>query len=488
MAVNDVDPAVRFLSALRSDFTLTQERLNQGLADVNAAIRRLYVAKGSHLLTASQIDTLLTDPAPNVRQELLNVKGNSLSSAQFDQALRDPKIEIRLTALKLSNCRLNEMQFIKGLESDHPSEIKAMLDHLTIELVPFVLTHSSALARSAGYSYLPFKLTSEQIMSGLKDPDECVQLAVINRPDFSLSPKQFVSIVETSSPLVIDAASIKANSACIEEALNLCTSSVCTRIISQSTSITIEQINRCLSDQRSEIALAALKKTGRNITKEQVTTCLNSTNENVRYLAISLFGVDRLDKSQLSVCLSDQNEKIRLLAISSRTVVLSDKNIDQALSDKSINIRAAAVSRPGFLPTPLQFTRGIKDKSKKVREIFLSRFNCIDGKITNLQIKKNFEPNVELNTILLEIIKNEAWTSKKHLLKEQLYTALQNLGYVHFSVNARNALIHHFGEDTIYDVPLNKRGPLQSMRGKRIHLVCLGHGPYSTISFAYKAS
>jgi hypothetical protein len=64
---------------------------------------------------------------------------------------------------------------------------------------------------------------------------------------------------------------------------------------------------------------------------------------------------------------------------------------------------------------------------------------------------------------------------------------LQKLGYVEFSVDARKAWLSQIGEHTVINVPHNKRGHLQPMRGKKVHLVCVGHGSYSTIAFAAKA-
>ena len=92
-----------------------------------------------------------------------------------------------------------------------------------------------------------------------------------------------------------------------------------------------------------------------------------------------------------------------------------------------------------------------------------------------------------MKNILKEISGIETWTSKKHQLKDELLALLQKLNYVQFSVDARKAWLFQIGEHTVIDVPHNKRGHLQPMRGKKVHLVCMGHGRYSTISFAAKA-
>jgi hypothetical protein len=120
-------------------------------------------------------------------------------------------------------------------------------------------------------------------------------------------------------------------------------------------------------------------------------------------------------------------------------------------------------------------------------EIFSTRFVLMKGKMVDVTKENTFEPASQLKNILLEIAGIETWTSKKHQLKDDLLMLLQKLNYVQFSVDARRASLSHVGEHKVIDVPHNQRGHLQSMRGKKVHLVCVGQGRYSTINFAVKA-
>jgi hypothetical protein len=258
-------------------------------------------------------------------------------------------------------------------------------------------------------------------------------------------------------------------------------------VISQATKLTTDQVNRCLADRRSEVALTALKKISRKLTQGQVSIALQSTNPEVRRLAVNLFGVQRLSAKQFASCLSDSDEMIRNLAVSCNLVKMSEYQIEQALTDHALRVRTAAASRQDFFPNALQFKRGQADKSKKIREIYSARFALVKGKIVNINKQQYFETSRQLKNILSEIASIETWTNKKHELKSELLALLQKLSYVQFSVDARKAWLFEVGHHTVIDVPHNKRGHLQPMRGKKVHLVCVGYGRYSTISFAAKA-
>jgi hypothetical protein len=93
---------------------------------------------------------------------------------------------------------------------------------------------------------------------------------------------------------------------------------------------------------------------------------------------------------------------------------------------------------------------------------------------------------VDLYQLLDDILALKTWTKKKYQLKDDLCVLLSRMNYTQFKVDARNALLSQFGEHRTIKVPLDKRGHLQSMRGKKVHLICLGHGRYSTILFAAK--
>lgn len=486
-AMNDTNPLIRLLVVVRSDFSLERKRLDRALADPSDDVRRICVEKSAAELTKADVKTLLLDPSAGVRLALLRAKASTLSKNQVEHALNDPESEIRLTVIQSPEFCPTDQQLFRVLERGKRVEVKAMLERMTKAQAALVLAHPSADVRSAAYGYAPLALTLAQIQAGLKDPDEHVRRAVIAREDLQLTPEQFVDIIGSGCLDIIDAASKKASTECIEESLNLADESLCARVICQASKMTVDQVNRCIADHRSEVALTVLKKKGRKLTQGQVSIALHSTSPEVRRHAVDLYGVERLSAKQFSACLSDSDEMIRFLAVSCQLVEISEDQMEQALADRTLRVRLAAASRKDFLPNVLQFKQGQADKSKKIREIYSTRFALVKGKIVDVSKQNNFEPARQLKNILKEIADIETWTIKKHQLKEELLVLLQKLNYVQFAVDARRAWLFHVGTHKVIEVPLNQRGHLQPMRGKKVHLVCMGHGRYSSISFAAKA-
>ena len=79
------------------------------------------------------------------------------------------------------------------------------------------------------------------------------------------------------------------------------------------------------------------------------------------------------------------------------------------------------------------------------------------------------------------------WTKEKYQLQDELLSLIDELEYFQFAVDARDAWFTRFGEHGNIDVPISQRGSLKDMRGKKIHLICLGSGRYSTIYLAAKS-
>ncbi len=486
-AMNDSNPLIRLLVVARSDFSLERKRLDRALSDLSDDVRRICVEKCGAELTKADVKTLLLDPSSGVRLALLRAKASTLTKDQVEHALNDSEPAIRLTVIQVPGFFPTDQQLFRGLERGNWVEVKTMLERMSKAQTALVLAHPSADVRSAAFGYATLALTPAQIQAGLQDLDEQVQRAVIDRDDVQLTPRQFVDIIESGCLDIIDAASRKASIECVEEALNLADESLCARVIGQASTMTTDQVNRCIADPRYEVALTVLKKKGRKLTQGQVSIALQSTSPEVRRLAVDLYGVERLSAKQFSACLSDSDEMIRCLAVSCQLVEISEDQMEQALVDRNLRVRSAAASRKDFSPNVLQFKRGQADKSNKIREIYSTRFALMQGKIVDVSKQNNFEPNRQLKNILKEIAGIETWTSKKHQLKEELLILLQRLNYDQFTVDARRAKLFYVGEHTVIDVPHNQRGHLQPMRGKKVHLVCVGQGRYSSIVFAAKA-
>lgn len=485
-ALIDLDPMVRLVAAARPDFVMNKERVDRGVSDISEFIRKLHVVKGNALLSSSQIYTLLRDPSFSVRLELVKFCASRFTTNQVEYALNSSEFEIRLAVICSAGFCPTRKQFLRGLEAEMRVEAVAMLDRMTTELAPLALDHSLVFVRSAAYGFMPLKLTSDQIETGLQDLEEQIRRTIINRTDIELTVPQFLAALKTGCPDTIYAASRKASEECIQEALKLDDALICARVISMAPSLTIEQVDCCLADHRSAVALATVSKIGQALTQQQVSSCLQSTDQEVRRLVINLYGLERLTAKQFASCLSDPDELIRCLAVLSPSFTLSEGQIEQALVDRTLRIRGAAASRQDFLPNELQLERGLNDKSKKIREIYLARFSVASGRIFDVAKPKSANPERQLKTVLKQISGIETWTSRKYQLKDELIMLLQKLDYLNFSSGAGNAWLSRFGEHAVIVVPDNKRGPLQAMRGRKVHLVCLGHGRYSTIYFAAK--
>jgi len=487
IVIKDPNPLIRLAVVARPDFSYERSRLDLGLADSSDDIRRFCIEKYPFGLTNNNIETLLLDPSPAVRQALISVKAEAFTKDQIDFTLKDSESKIRQAVIQLPWFKPTDQQFFRLLEIGNLVEIKALFGKVSNKQMTLLLTHSSADIRAAAFGYLPFSLSKAQIQKGLKDTDKRVRLTVIGRDDINLSPPQFVEILGSADFEMIDIAIRKANIECIEEGLKNNDESIGARVINKSMKISTDQLNRCISDQRSLIALTALKKIDKKITKNQIKLSLKSNNPEIRRLSLNLYGVDNLTPKQFDACLSDSDETIRFLASSCNAFKLNDFQMEKALLDKALRVRLAAASREDFSPTIVQLKRGLGDRSQKVREIFSSRFSLVKGKIIDVKKQENIKPDRKLKIILNEIISLKTWTSKKYQLKDELLSTLEKLNYIQFSVDARKAWLFQFGEHTIIDVPPNKRGHLQQMRGKKAHLVCVGQGRYSTILFAAKA-
>lgn len=97
------------------------------------------------------------------------------------------------------------------------------------------------------------------------------------------------------------------------------------------------------------------------------------------------------------------------------------------------------------------------------------------------------ELNAQVRSVLKRIAGIPTWTAEKHILKGQLHKLVSRLGYIEFAMDARRAWFSRIGEQKTIDVPLNQRGHLQPLKGKKAHLICLGSTTFSRVFVAAKA-
>lgn len=490
-ALASQDPMVRLLVAMRDDFQMDPERLRNGLADPDEAVRRHYIQKCHAELGHAEIDRLIRDPSAKVREDVVRLKVAALTAAQRELALTDPVEQIRMSVIEDASFIPTEHQFFRSVEQGSWLETRAMLSKLTKDLAPIAMRHSSVRCRIAGYSLQSISLTRQQTQSGLSDPDVEVRLAVAKRSDFVPTPQQVIDAVESGKSELIRAICRAADTDCFEAILKLPDPSVVADLISKMPNLDKEQLNRCVFDERDQVVLAALHADSLKLSSRQLERCLRSSDEKVRHDALKKFGVNRLSAKVLDCCVRDPAERVRSLIVSDHSAKLSAAQLDLAFDDRSLNVRIAVAMRPDFLPTPQQLKRALADRSDRVQKAFALRFKLTKGEVVDLNRQTEDASQAELNAQLRSVLKRIAgiptWTAEKHVLKSQLDKLVSKLGYIEFAMDARRAWFSRTGEQKTIDVPLNQRGHLQPLKGKKVHLICLGSTTYSRIFVAAKA-
>ena len=486
----DEDPMVRMLAATRQDFILDRKQLIRGLSDINESIRKFYLTRSVLALKPSDIDTLLNDPSASVRIELVRAKSGNLTPIQQDKALCDSNIDVRVALINSKDFFPTEEQFFRILEKGSTIERQAMLTRIEPSFLPRAISHASAEVRSAAYGHESFKLSADEVSVGLSDPDQSVRHAIVSRQDFKPSPAIFYELLTQGNPRIIDVISGKADQACLEAILDHANTNAVAQVVSKVKTTTTAQLKRCLAKDQPQIVFAALNRLGDRLTNNQLSICLQSNHEHIREKAVAQFNMAKISPVSIEKCLSDPSSKIRSLVVGSAAVKLSMDQLNRSLKDKAGIVRLAVANRLDFLPNVEQFEQGTTDRSRKVREIFFVRFKKAGRRVVNLNKEIGQlsigEKKRRLNAVLDELSQIHTWTARKYQLKKELESLLSILEYIHFTVDSRRAWFTQFGIQTVIDVPINKRGPLQSMRGKKAHIVCLGTAPYSSAFFAAK--
>ena len=473
-----LDPIVRFLVASRKDFVLNRNRLTKGLADTNENIRLLCLRRGGKDLNKADIAALLNDSSVNVRLEVLRTRTQDLTKQQIDKALSDPAKSVRMSILNSPKFCPTVKQLLRILDDGDAEEVHSILLKMSASQARGVLNHPSATVRAAAYGFQSMTLSTDEMNRGLEDASVNVRIAVLNREEFLLSPAQFVNLLATTDQHLIHVLCKRANEACITAVLNGVDSSAIVRVLRASHSITSAQITKALTSKHSEVELAALEKLDSKITKKQIEIGLCSKNQNVRLKILNLCQMNDLKSTQIEKSLSDTSEKIRTLI--ARTANLSPTLIERALTDPSAKVRYAILCRSDFVPNHVQLQRGQEDPANEIRQLFSKRFSVNTEQVIIAACR-------DIHTVLRELSEIETWTRRRHELKEELDVLLTDAKYLSFTVDARQAPLNSFGDHEVIEVPANKRGALQVFRGKRVHLIRLVTGRYSSVEFAAKA-
>jgi ferredoxin len=472
------DPIARFLAASRPDFVLDRRRLTKGLADTDENIRLLYLRLGVLDLNKADMATLLNDPSINIRLELLRTRLGELTKQQIDKTLSDSEKNVRMSILTSPTFFPTDKQFFRILNIGEYEEVRTALLKMSATQARTALRHTSAVARAAAFGFHKIKLSPQEINLGLEDSDKDVRLAVINRDEFELTPTKFIALLATDDQALIYRLCQRANETCIDAVLDGADSHAIVKVLESIDTLTSSQITKTLASTSPEVELAALARLDSKITQKQIDVGLRSKNENVRLKILNLCNAKTLKPAQIENCLSDASEKIR--ALIARIGTLTPDQIERALCDQSQKVRYAILCRPDFIPDHAQLNRGLKDRAKEIQQVFSKRFS-VDGDQVIIAAKR------DIHTVLIELSEIKTWTKRRHQLKEELDLLLTDAKYLLFTVDARQAPLISFGNHEVIEVAAKKRGALEAFRGKRVHLIRLGTGPYSSVEFAAKA-
>lgn len=487
----DPDPMTRLLAASRQDFRPDKAQLSRGLSDDNEAVRRVFVEKAAAELTQKQVDALLGDRATSVRLELVRARSSSLTAKQREKALCDLDVGVRLAAMSVKGFLPTQAQFFRALESGSEAERRIMFARMNTEFVPRARAHASPAVRAVAFAHEEVKLSPDEIAAGIDDPGEEVRFALASRTDFRPTPRQFAQLVSRGGLNIASALAPNADAECVEVALSLADAVSVAAVIRSAAGITTQQLRRCLADDRIAVAMAALERIGRKLTESQLAVCLDSPHERLRLRAVAAFGPKRMSPAVLARSLADSASSIRALAVELAGPDLSADQLRSALDDRAAGVRLAAAGRAGFQPTLAQYRRGRADDSEKVRALFAARFKVSAGKVVARSDEHSRASSADasrrLRAVLRELAQLPTWTARKFQLKDELEPLLDKLGYIQFRVDSRDAPVTGFGSHKLIDVPPDKRGNLQPLRGQRTHIICMGGGTYGTALLATKA-
>jgi len=87
--------------------------------------------------------------------------------------------------------------------------------------------------------------------------------------------------------------------------------------------------------------------------------------------------------------------------------------------------------------------------------------------------------NDEAQPLIAELLDPVGWTAAKKEAQQKLRKMLLQKGYISFSSTYRRYLVSTVGASYLYDVPLYKKGNLESFKGKRVRVVCVASGPHT---------
>lgn len=78
--------------------------------------------------------------------------------------------------------------------------------------------------------------------------------------------------------------------------------------------------------------------------------------------------------------------------------------------------------------------------------------------------------------IIRRLRRRKSWAAPQTQDRDLLINVLERSGYRAFTASAASFGLSRVGQSCLYDVPPEKRGHLETFRGKKIRVVCVGMG------------
>ncbi len=419
---------------------------------------------------AGKLKFLSVDLGTEMLEEIRYIRSDSLSTSDIENGLHHTNLKIRLA----SYLQCDETMFIAHLETclqDPSPEIRSLASqktllsegHITtlfadsdagvrasIAEQPILtdaqleqgLSDSSPVVRKA--FYLRENNNTSLFERALSDPDECVRISVINRNEFTPTEAQFIRSLYSKFNGEVAAMLSKVTIPFLESIITI-----------RDTSL------------RALAVRAMLEKHGNDLSPDKV---------------------DRI--------IADPSVRVRATLAANESFRLSTQQVETLLEDASPTVRATTAKRSDITPTELQIKNGLGDNSPQVRDAFFRFSRKATPDVQHWfqeylsgdnQIIMQDPCEDKVGELLKAILSYPTWTKQKHKLSCDLHDLVEKEGYLIYKTDQRSHLARSItGQSFLYQVPNSQKGNLKVFRGKRIRILSLGSGPYSSAIMAAK--
>jgi ferredoxin len=468
--LTDPVPSVRGAALFRKDHTPDQLQLDRAVQDINEDVRKGCIDAHYSRMTEAQIEKLFRDESPKVRKALAASPDFEPSPSQLGSGLKDQIASIRMQYILKSDGKLTAPQIEECLADDEIEVQRYITGQAwfrpTQEQLDSLLEHVDPLVGINGVTSCAGTINKEQRAKILGHKHPAVRAEIWKQTWFTPTPNEIEQglsdVYGAVRELVIRHKAFRPNTC---------------------------QFIRFVQSEHHTEKLAILKKMSPALFMEAI--C--HAKSQVRLSAASYY----LDTSDGEIpaeisdrLLNDRSAQVRSIAASHPNIHLAPSDVEGLLSDSSPSVRQSVASREDFDPTDAQLIRGAHDDSKAVR----AEFRRFASRLSSSELETfhhSFERKLpvisedpcsdEIGKIILALRECETWTSQKHELSDELNRLVRNHGYLIYKTDQRSYFSRsRTGESFVCVVPNDQKGALSVLRGKRVRMVSLGTGRYSS--------